>query len=35
VLSWELVLLRPDCDADHTLRRYRDAAWASFVRRRH
>jgi hypothetical protein len=34
ILNWELVAIRPDADVDHTLGRYRDAAWASLFRRR-
>jgi hypothetical protein len=34
ILAWELVKMRPDADVDQTLRRYRDAAWASLFRRR-
>jgi hypothetical protein len=33
VLTWELVRVRPDDDAPRTLRRYRDAAWRSVLRR--
>lgn len=34
LLRWELVESQADLDVERTLRRYRDAAWASLFRRR-